>query len=238
MASAMDGVFLISEADRAIRCFVEHPAHGAWLDVLVRRVLPRMATLFGATAIHAAAVADAGGGLLLLGPSGAGKSTLSAALGNRGWQVLSDDISILWSDGAPVMTPAAPGVCVWPDSRDALALPSEQCRPMPGYDGKLRFTPSGDADADAVPVKALVFLSRSDGDAAPVLRELPAGVGLIEASRQLVRFNPGDRSRGTAGAFERLASIVRDTRCYRMEYAADYAALPQVAAALRQLLGA
>ena len=68
----------------------------ALADVLVRRVLPRVATLSGATAIHAAALAGQDGGLLLLGPSGAGKSTLSAALAHfLGWEILSDDISIL-----------------------------------------------------------------------------------------------------------------------------------------------
>ncbi|MES2442351.1 MAG: hypothetical protein V4574_05940 [Pseudomonadota bacterium] len=238
MASALDGVFLIDAAGRTVRCFAERPHEDAWLDVLVRRVLPRVAMLFGATTIHGAAAVHDGAALLLLGESGAGKSTLSAYLGSAGWGILSDDISILWDPEAPLVAPATTGVCVWADSRAGLALPEALCRPLTGYPGKVRYVPGGEDATDLVPLKALVFLARSDV-AEPVLQPVPPGEGLIRAAHQRIRFNPADATGAeTIGNFERLTEIVRVTPCHRLCYPADYGALPRVAAMLEQVLRA
>ncbi|MCW3848246.1 hypothetical protein OF829_13450 [Sphingomonas sp. LB-2] len=238
MASALDGAFLIEPGRHRVRCFVERPNEPAWLDVLVRRVLPRVAMLYGATAVHAATAAIDGGALMLLGGSGAGKSTLSASLGANGWDILSDDISIIWEPGAPVVTPSTTGVCVWEDSRVGLELPDPLCVPMPGYEGKVRFAPGGEQDGGAVPLKALIFLARLPNIEMPELRPLPAGEGLIRASRQRIRFNPADANRETVDTFGRLGEIARVTPCYGLRYPADYGALPQVAELLRGILRA
>lgn len=236
MSSALDGVFLISVARRTIRCFVQDRDRPGWQDVFVRRVLPRVAMLFGATALHAAALAIDGGALLLLGASGAGKSTLSAALGHAGWKVLSDDIAILWNEAAPEVAPSTIGVCVWPDSRAALGLPDAVCTPMPGYGDKMRFVPGGGEDAASVPIRGIVFLARSDIEA-PVLEHLSSGEGLIRAAQQRIRFNPGDVPEGeTVRTFESLGAMVRSTPCHRLSYPSAYQALPRVAEALRGLL--
>jgi hypothetical protein len=109
---------------------------------------------------------------------------------------------------------------------------------MPGYEGKVRFTPPGPDGSDPVPLKAIVFLDRSAACTAPVLRPIAAGHGLMAATDQLIRFNPNDRSRReVAATFERLAAISGVTPCYRLEYPAGFTALPQVAAELDALLG-
>jgi hypothetical protein len=48
-----------------------------------------------ALSVHAGAATRAGGALLLPGLSGTGKTTLSLALASQGWQVLTDDVSLL-----------------------------------------------------------------------------------------------------------------------------------------------
>ena len=237
IGSALDGVFLINSDRRAIRCFVQRPQQEAWVDVLARRVLPRVAMLFGATTVHAASVAKGTGAVMLLGQSGTGKSTTSAYLGSQGWDVLSDDISILWDPTEPKVAPSTTGVCVWGDSRAGLALPEAQCLPLAGYPGKVRYVPGGEAATDPAPLKALVFLARSPRLEAPVLRPVSAADGLILAARHRIRFNPADTTGTEAvGLFQRLSDVVRVTPCYRLHYPAQYSALPHVAEALEALI--
>lgn len=236
--SDLDGAFVIDMPRRTIRCFVQKPCEPGWQDVFVRRVLPRVAILAGASAIHGAAVATAHGAILLLGESGTGKSTLSAALGRAGWDILSDDISVIWAPATPEVAPATTGVCLWQDSRDALALPAAGCAPMPAYKGKCRYTSGHDTGVAAQPLRALAFLARSREAAVPGLQRLAAGTGLIEMARQRIRFNPADNRRETLAAFAQHSAIMRVTPCYRLSYPADYTALPRVEALLRGLASA
>lgn len=236
MRSAFDGAFLIDEAQRSIRVFVDNRDDPAWLDVFVRRVLPRIAILFGATAIHSAAAAIGGRGLMLLGESGAGKSTTSAALGAAGWDVLSDDISIVWHPDAPKVAPATTGMCVWPDSRLALGLDVTRCVAMPGYPGKMRFVPGNEINTALVPLDALVFLERGEGDA-PVISAISGAEAMTRASHQRIRFNPddpaGEEMQATFAALWKIASV---TPCYRLSTPRDYGALPSVVDLLRATL--
>lgn len=237
MTSALDGAFLISRERRTVRCIAAPGASfDACVDVLVRRVLPRVATLFGASAIHAAALARPEGGLLLLGMSGAGKSTMTAALGHADWHILSDDISVLWGQEEPLIAPAAKGVCVWPASREGLGLPIERCRPMPGYHGKTHFVPDGEPAIVPVPLRALVFLRR-DGDIAPVLEPMSETEALVTAAHMLVQFDPGDPARpDRVRGFARLNAAVRAVPSYRLRYPHDFAALADVGALLQGIL--
>lgn len=237
MASSFDGVFLISKSPASVRCIVGNPEELAWRDVLIRRVLPRVAMLHGATTMHGAALASGQNGLVLLGQSGAGKSTLSAALGHAGWDILSDDISILWPDDAPMLAPATTGVCVWADSRTALDLPLDRCVPMPGYEGKVRYVSGHDRATAKVPLGAIVFLDRSERHAAPLLQPLSPAGGLSLAMHQRIRFNPADAHGGeTRRTFDQLSAVLRAAPCWRLGYPKRYDALPEVAAVLTDLL--
>lgn len=238
-ASALDGAFLIDPEQARIRCIVADPAGRAWRDVLVRRVLPRVAILAGAAALHAAAVASDARAILLLGASGAGKSTLCAMLGTVGWDVLSEDISLLWEAGAPHVAPTTTGTCLWDDSRAALGLAAARWTPLAGYDGKSHCQADQQGGVAPVPLAALVFVQRAPDAAAPKLQRLRAAEALIRAAQQRVRFNPGDDSgREALDLFARLRAIVRVTPCYRLTYRGDYAALGTVEPVLRGLLRA
>jgi hypothetical protein len=237
MTSSLDGAFLISRERRTVRCISAPGASfDACVDVLIRRVLPRVATLFGASAIHAAALARPEGGILLLGMSGAGKSTMTASLGHAGWEILSDDISILWGQEKPLLAPAAQGVCVWPASREGINLPIERCRPMPAYDGKTHFVPEGEPVTAPVAMRALVFLKR-EGNVAPVLESMAEAEALVAAAHMLVQFDPGDPARpDRVQGFTRLNAAVKAAPSYRLHYPNDFAALADVDALLRGAL--
>ena len=237
MTSSLDGAFLISRERRAVRCISAPGASfDACIDVLIRRVLPRVATLFGASAIHAAALARPEGGILLLGMSGAGKSTMTASLGHAGWDILSDDISVLWGQEELLLAPAAQGVCVWPASREGINLPIERCRPMPAYDGKTHFVPDGEPATAPVPLRALVFLKR-EGEVAPTLEPIGEAEALVTAAHMLVQFDPGDPARpDRVHGFARLNAAVKAAPSCRLHYPHDFAALADVEALLRGLL--
>ncbi len=90
------------------------------------RMLPLAALLYqrGVAAFHAAAVVKDNGAILLAGASGVGKSTLLAALLQRGWKMLADDLSAveLNAEGHPVVLPTYPGNLLWPDALSAFQI--------------------------------------------------------------------------------------------------------------------
>jgi hypothetical protein len=74
----------------------------------------------GLCVVHAGALAVAGGALLLPGHAGYGKSTLSAGLAANGFEMMSDDTTLLTGD--PLGVAALPtGLCVKRGSYDVLA---------------------------------------------------------------------------------------------------------------------
>ena len=77
----------------------------------------------GIVTLHASAIETGGGAVLFAGVSGSGKSTLLAALVDRGYAMLADDITgvVLGAGGRPVALPAFPCVRLWADAVDGLA---------------------------------------------------------------------------------------------------------------------
>lgn len=240
--SALDGVFRL---DRALTRIHIHskgqdgvPSASA-VDILVRRLLPRILAARGALSIHAAAAATSDGGVLLLGRSGAGKSTVTAALAaTAGWDVFSDDLSIVPDGDSATVAPSATGVCVWEASRDGLGLDPAACRAMPGYDRKYRFEPPGQTRTEAAPLRALVFLARDPDCDRPELIPMKRADALVHAAQQVILFNPADAHAEQAAAIGRLARILAGARTVRLRYPARFDALPDVARALEGLLAA
>ena len=72
--------------------------------------------------LHASAVETGTGAVLFAGKSGSGKSTLLAALVERGYAMLSDNLTgvVLAEGDRPTALSAAPGIRLWADALDAL----------------------------------------------------------------------------------------------------------------------
>ena len=81
----------------------------------------------GLLPLHAASIGRDGVAVAFAGPSGAGKSTLAAALAQRGYPLLSDDVCVIdaHAAGGPVVLPAFPRLKLWRDSLTALDLAAE-----------------------------------------------------------------------------------------------------------------
>jgi len=238
LTSRLGCAFLIDETHNAISCIVRDRGDPAWLDVLVRRILPRVAIRHGATALHAAAAAKNGRALVLLGQSGAGKSTTSAVLGTAGWDILSDDISVLWDFDSPKVAPATTGICVWADSHAALNLEAQRSTPLSGYFGKQRYALESEANTAPVSLKSVVLLDRSTQLGEIRLTPTSRIEALGHVMRQRIRFNPADLTGPEFhGTFAALSSVVQAVPCFRLSYPSDYGALPDVVEQLEEMLG-
>ena len=129
----------------------------------------------GVATLHAAAVATGAGAALLLGPSGIGKSSLAAALVERGWALLADDVTGVVPD-AGGRALALPGF-----SRQRLC--AHVLNEM-GWRGRAQsrvrdgvekyWTPAQRACAEPLPVRAAFVLAVADRPDV-VIEPVPSG---------------------------------------------------------------
>ena len=97
--------------DAAVRAFLLSSVLAACLQQ--RRILT----------LHASAIATATGAVLFLAGSGGGKSTLAAALVERGYPLLADDVAgiVVDAGGRTTALPAFPSLRLWADAIERLA---------------------------------------------------------------------------------------------------------------------
>jgi hypothetical protein len=221
------------------------PAAGAasLRHALVDQILPRVLAGDGALMLHAAAVADAGAGaMLVLGDSGFGKSTLSVAFARAGARLLSDDCVRLElaGDGVQVI-PTYPGIRLRPDSLAALYGDSAPATtPMAHYTDKRRIVgpvATDGAGAGPAAASAIVVLQPPGTDTGIAVTRLPSAAACIALVRNSFALDPADLVRSRA-LLARAADVARVVPVYAVGYPRDYARLPEVIARLRTLVRA
>ena len=126
-----------------------------------------LATISGATPLHAACVEIDGKAVAICAPGGHGKTTLAAALVGRGHRLLAEDITI--SDGTPPVTRAGPDLLRLRrpslgnvDLGSATEIVAETADRL--------FISTGSPDSSPAPLGAVIFLKPGDS-AAIVPRE-------------------------------------------------------------------
>jgi hypothetical protein len=102
-------------------------SHDSICTYLVNSVLAMCLRHRGTTCLHASAVDIDGAAVAFVAPSGSGKSTLAWTLGERGHQIMTDDVAPITAD-PPRMHPGYPKLRLWPWTvhgllGDADALP-------------------------------------------------------------------------------------------------------------------
>jgi hypothetical protein len=164
------------------------PAARTNTDIVTRfvRMTPLAALLYqrGALALHAAVVANARGALLLAGDSGAGKSALLAALLQRGWLMVSDDLAVVDIDerGQVMVRPTFPEIALWPDSLEKLTPGSG---PLPRHDSNRQLLSLPDQCAtDARPLRAIYWLDVQNQDG--ITRDNLTGSSKFQAVSKLL----------------------------------------------------
>ena len=115
-----DGVqFWVDRDGREIwTCWPDTLSINDMATYLLGPILGMVLRLRGVTCLHASAVGLSDTeAVAFVGPAGAGKSTLAALMVRRGHAALSDDVvGVIETKGVPVVLPAYPHLCIWPDS--------------------------------------------------------------------------------------------------------------------------
>jgi hypothetical protein len=149
---------------------------------LVGRILAFLLHLRGHACLHASAVAVNGGAVLFAGDPGMGKSSTAAAFAERGYPVLTDDVSAIrrGADGHIVMVPGVPRLCLWPDSVEFLYGPAPAERfPLlhPAEDKRVvqLDTAPGKFQIEPLPLQAIYLLAPRTADPAAPRLEAVAG---------------------------------------------------------------
>lgn len=114
----------------------------------------------GLLAMHASTVAFEGGAVLFAGESGAGKSTLSAAFLDRGYPVVTDDISVvgLDHDGHPMIHPGYRQLRLAADSLEHVGSSLGARRKMDLGKQKYGLAVPGRAPATALRIRRMFLL--------------------------------------------------------------------------------
>ncbi|WP_404366772.1 HPr kinase/phosphorylase [Sphingomonas sp. MMS24-J45] len=133
--------------------------------------------------LHASAIAVNGKAVLFCGVSGAGKSTLAAALGARGYTLVTDDQAAITLDdaGVPVVHPDGRFLKLWSKSIDALALDDRKGEAMRDRMEKFYVDPGTASDA-AMPVGAVYMLFEDRPPREPGI----ARPNVVDGSRLLI----------------------------------------------------
>lgn len=147
-------VYAESGADEdKIRLYVLGTCMGALL--LQRRILP----------LHGSVVTRDGRAHAIVGISGAGKSTLSAALLERGFRLVTDDVAAIVFDerGTPLVMPAYPQQKLWQDSLERLKIAGSGLRPLFERETKFAVPANGVFWPEPVPLANIFELVHFDG---------------------------------------------------------------------------
>jgi hypothetical protein len=194
--------FHLSADARDLSCCPADVADRGWLRALVTKVLPNVAIAHGYEALHAAAVGDERGAILILAASGGGKSSLALELVRRGWRFCADDVVVLGRRGDAIEAhPAGPFANLPADGADGV--PHLLLDPGPTK----RWVAIEGAATRPSPVQALVVLERSP---AALLGAWPASPSLLPLTPFMLGL-PDDTCRD-GERFALYADLVEDAR--------------------------
>jgi hypothetical protein len=174
--------------------------------------------------LHAAAIADGRGAVLVFGGSGAGKSTTAMAALRAGWQVMGDDATVLVpGDGAADVVGIARPMAVPGDVFDGLGPHGV----MPG-DMRTRVElPPHRLASVARPVSAIVISDHAHGGDATIERVSPADV----VREALSAFTPARNLELRRAYFPHATELSR-LPAWRLRHASDPSARLSAAAEL------
>lgn len=203
---------------------------------LLGPILGLLLRLRGITCLHASAVAFDDRSVAFVGPEGAGKSTTAAALAQRGYGVLSDDIvALVEQEGEFRVMPAYPHLSLWPDSVKMLygsagALPCFS----PEWDKRrLALGENGTHfECRPLPLAAIYVLGERRPDPAPFVVAIRPQAALLSLVADTYANKILDRDL-RASEFNLLARLASSVAVRRVHPSADPARLADLCKVIR-----
>lgn len=116
--------------------------------------------------LHGSAIEVGGRCAVFLGASGSGKSTLALAFRERGYPILTDDLSVVraGSGGWPEVQPGYPQAKLWLDSLASVNIAGKDLRRIRGSMEKRALPLDASFFPSALPVSRIYILRPDDGD--------------------------------------------------------------------------
>jgi hypothetical protein len=185
--------------------------------------------------LHASAVRVGGKAVLFCGASGAGKSTLAAALAQRGYPLITDDVCALALTGAgvPIVYPDGRQLKLWTQAIERLDLIERRGERVRSRLEKFYVDP-GEVFSEPVPLAAAYALREARPPHAPGI-ERP---NIVDAALVLRRnsYRPllVRRMQQKAHYFHAAATIANVAGIFTLTRPLDFAKMPEVIAGLEQ----
>jgi hypothetical protein len=179
--------------------------------------------------LHASAVRVNGNAILFCGSSGAGKSTIAAALAQRGFPLVTDDVCAITVTGAgtPMVHPDGRQLKLWAQAIEKLDLMASRGERVRSRLEKFYVEP-GEVFSEPLPLGAVYALREARPPHTPgIERPNVVDAALIlrrNAYRPLIVNRMGQK----AGYFHAATTIANVAGIFHLTRALDFAAMPEV----------
>lgn len=179
----------------------------------------------GRLVLHASTVNINGGAVAFMGFNGGGKSTTTAALNNKGYPLVCDDVSSVEFDknGNPVVFPGFPRIKLWPESIK-LFFNDLDVFPKIHSESEKRSCFISDFSMNNLPLKNIYIIEEDERIKVEALRPQDALIELIRNSYCLNIFEDFEQSSNLI----HYANIVKNVHIKRLNIEKSMEKLPEL----------
>ena len=180
----------------------------------------------GYLVLHASAVQTNGGAIAFLGSAGCGKSTLAAALHDRGYSIISDDVVAVDLEGInATVPPGFPQLKLWPESILALGRLPEQMPKLRSSIEKRAFRVVQSFTTDPLQLKHIYALREST---TARVHSLGSQAAFIELVRHSYMAKVLEATNSISLHFHQCARLVKSVPVYYLDRSSLIDDLPRL----------